>query len=135
GATGATGAPPGAAPPGLPAPGAPRGLRRGAGRRELPLEDYFLDYGKQDRRPGELVEQIRLPLPDGTRDFRCYKISKRFDQDITAVLGAFDLALAGGTVADIRIAFGGMAATPVPANHCVAAQVSQPRTRPRVQRC
>jgi xanthine dehydrogenase small subunit len=45
--------------------------------------------------------------------FRCYKVAKRFDQDISAVCGAFNLELADGWVRDIRIGFGGMAATPV----------------------
>jgi xanthine dehydrogenase small subunit len=108
----ANGSPIGDSPPALIALGARLVLRRGAERREMPLEDYFIDYGKQDRGAGEFVERIRLALPDPAREFRCYKIAKRFDQDITAVLGAFNLALADGRVADIRIAFGGMAATP-----------------------
>src|SRR5262249_59105956 len=94
------------------APGARLVLRRGGERREMKLEDYFLDYGKQDRRPGEFVELVRLPLPDPERRFTCYKISKRFDQDITAALGAFNLRLSRGQGADIRICFGGMAAPP-----------------------
>jgi len=76
------------------------------------IEDFFIAYGKQDRKPGELVWRLDIPKLKRNEAFRAYKISKRFDQDITAVLGAFDLALAGGKVADIRIAFGGMAATP-----------------------
>ena len=82
-------------------------------RRELPLEDFFIDYGKQDRRPSEFVEAIIVPKPrDGLR-FRAYKISKRFDQDISAVLGAFALdARRTARSRRARIAFGGMAATP-----------------------
>jgi xanthine dehydrogenase small subunit len=134
GANVANGSPIGDSPPALIALGARLVLRRGAERRELALEDYFIDYGKQDRREGEFVEQIRLKLPDGSRAFRCYKISKRFDQDITAVLGAFDLSLSGGKVADIRIAFGGMAATPRRAKRCEAALIGQPWTRATVER-
>ncbi|HTH97983.1 MAG TPA: xanthine dehydrogenase small subunit, partial [Stellaceae bacterium] len=105
----ANGSPIGDSPPPLIALGAKLVLRRGGERREIALEDFFLDYGKQDRRPGEFVESIRLPRHDPARRFACYKISKRFDQDITACLGAFNLKLARGRVADIRICYGGMA--------------------------
>ncbi len=125
----ANGSPIGDSPPPLIALGATLLLRRGTERREIALEDFFIDYGKQDRRPGEFLEQIRLPLPDPARQFRCYKISKRFDQDITAALGAFNLKLAGGRVADIRICFGGMAATPKRAPACEAALRGKPWTR------
>jgi xanthine dehydrogenase small subunit len=95
----------------------------------MPLEDYFLAYGKQDRQPGEFVELIRLPLPDPAWEFHCYKISKRFDQDITACLGAFNAKLVDGKVADIRIAFGGLAATPKRALACEAALKGKAWTR------
>ncbi|MGE0119967.1 MAG: xanthine dehydrogenase small subunit [Dongiaceae bacterium] len=117
----ANGSPIGDSPPPLIALGATLVLRSKAGRREMPLEDYFIAYGKQDRRPGECVELIRLPLPQPGWEFLCYKISKRFDQDITAVLGAFNLKRREGVVEDIRIAFGGMAATPKRALACEAA--------------
>ena len=117
----ANGSPIGDSPPPLIALDARLVLRSKAGRRELLVEDYFTAYGKQDRRPGEFVELIRLPLPRAGWEFRCYKISKRFDQDITAVLGAFNLKLSAGKVEDVRIAFGGMAATPKRAPACEAA--------------
>jgi len=108
----ANGSPIGDMPPMLIAAGATLHLRRGVEQRTLPLEDFFLAYGSQDRRPGEFVEKFSVPTPaPGTR-FRAYKISKRFDQDISAVLGAFALRLEGETVAAARVAFGGMAATP-----------------------
>jgi xanthine dehydrogenase small subunit len=78
----------------------------------MPLEDFFIDYGKQDRRPSEFVEEILLPKPAPGLRFRAYKISKRFDQDISAVLGAFALRVEDGRIAAARIAYGGMAATP-----------------------
>src|SRR5262249_61137772 len=71
--------------------------------------------------PGDFGGLLPLPLPQPGWQFRCYKISKRFDQDITAALGAFNIKLAGGTVEDIRIAFGGMAPTPKRALACEAA--------------
>jgi len=125
----ANGSPIGDSPPPLIALGARLVLRSKSGRRELPLEDYFIAYGKQNRRPGEFVEQIKLPLPRAGWDFRCYKISKRFDQDITAVLGAFNVKLNAGKIEDIRIAFGGMAATPRRAPACEAALKGKAWTR------
>jgi xanthine dehydrogenase small subunit len=116
----ANGSPIGDSPPPLITLNATLALRSQAGRREMALEDYFIDYGKQDRRPGEFVELIRLPLPQPGWQFRCYKISKRFDQDITAALGAFNVKLRDGVVEDIRICFGGMAATPKRALACEA---------------
>ncbi|WP_249123498.1 MULTISPECIES: xanthine dehydrogenase small subunit [unclassified Bradyrhizobium] len=108
----ANGSPIGDASPALIALGATLHLRRGAERRALPLADFFIAYGKQDRRPGEFVERITVPKPASGERFRAYKISKRFDQDISAVLGAFWVRLDGDRIADIRLAFGGMAATP-----------------------
>ncbi len=104
--------------PALLALGATAILRRGARRREVALDDFFLDYRRTALAPGEFIERIRLPLPQPGRLFRAYKISKRFDQDISAVCGAFSLALDGDRVREIRIAFGGMAATPKRAAHC-----------------
>jgi xanthine dehydrogenase small subunit len=108
----ANGSPIGDLPPALIALGARLTLRRGNERREIPLEDFFIAYGKQDRGPGEFVETVFVPrLPHDAR-FACYKLSKRFDQDISAVMGAFMLRLERGKVAEARLAFGGMAATP-----------------------
>jgi xanthine dehydrogenase small subunit len=128
----ANGSPIGDSPPPLIALGARLVLRSAAGPREMPLEDYFIAYGKQDRQPGEFVELIRLPLPQPGWQFRCYKISKRFDQDITATLGAFNIKLVNGIVEDVRIAFGGMAPTPRRAFACEAALKGKPWTRATV---
>ncbi|MBV8754936.1 MAG: xanthine dehydrogenase small subunit [Hyphomicrobiales bacterium] len=108
----ANGSPIGDTPPALIALGATLALQRGQGTRSLPLEDFFLAYGKQDRGAGEFVRSVRVPKLGANEHLRCYKISKRFDQDISAVLGAFKLTLDGARVASARIAFGGMAATP-----------------------
>lgn len=106
----ANGSPVGDNPPALIALGATLHLRGGGARRELPLEDFFLDYGRQDRGPGEFVEGVSFPRrPDR---LRVYKLSKRFDQDISATCGAFSVEIEGGRVARARIAFGGMAAVP-----------------------
>ncbi len=122
----ANGSPIGDMPPALIAAGASLVLRHGNTTRALALEDYFLAYGEQDRQPGEFVEAVVCPpLPEG-RIFKLYKLSKRRDQDITAVLGAFNLAVEGGVVTGARIAFGGMAGTPKRALACEAALVGQP---------
>ena len=129
----ANGSPIGDANPSLIATGATLQLRRGGERRSLPLEDFFVAYGKQDRRAGEFVESITVPKPaQGTR-FRAYKISKRFDQDISAVMAAFRLRLNEGRVADVRLAYGGMAATPKRAANAEAAILGQPWTETTVE--
>jgi xanthine dehydrogenase small subunit len=122
----ANGSPIGDMPPALIAVGATLVLRRGDERREMPLEAFFLDYQKQDRRPGEFVEAVIAPKLDAGRVFKVFKLSKRFDQDISAVCGAFSLAIDSGVVTDARIAFGGMAGTPKRAKACEAALVGQP---------
>jgi xanthine dehydrogenase small subunit len=109
----ANGSPIGDTPPPLIALGATLTLRSHSGRRVMPLENYFLAYGKQDRLPGEFVEKIFVPRPLEDSHFAVYKITKRRDEDISALCGAFSLSLdSDGHVEDIRIAFGGMAATP-----------------------
>ena len=106
----ANGSPIGDNPPALIALGATLHLRKGERRREMPIEDFFLDYGKQDRAPGEFVEAISLPAESPA--LRCYKLSKRFDQDISAVCGCFNVSVNDGIVESARIAFGGMAGIP-----------------------
>jgi xanthine dehydrogenase small subunit len=108
----ANGSPIGDTPPALIALGATLVLQRGAATRELALEDFFIAYGRQQREAGEFVRAVRVPKLARGEAFRCYKISKRFDQDISAVMGAFKLRLDGSRIAAARIAYGGMAATP-----------------------
>ena len=109
----ANGSPIGDLPPALIALGAKLELRRGDERREIALEDYFLAYKKQDRAPGEFVEAVLVPKLAAAALFHVSKISKRFDEDISALCGAFHLTLdADSRIATARVAFGGMAATP-----------------------
>ena len=108
----ANGSPVGDASPALIALEASLHLRHGDTRRVIALEDFFIAYGRQDRAPGEFVTRISLPRPLPGQVFRVYKISKRRDQDISAVLGAFSLVLVDGIATEVRVAFGGMAATP-----------------------
>ncbi len=122
----ANGSPIGDSPPALIALGATVTLRRAAERREIPLEDFFVAYGKQDRKAGEFVESIFIPAQADT--LKAYKISKRFDQDISALCGCFNITVANGTVTAARIAFGGMAATPKRAAAVEAVLTGQPWT-------
>jgi xanthine dehydrogenase small subunit len=93
-------------------------LRRGEQRRTLPLNDFYIDYQQTALQPGEFVEKILIPLPDDGTQVESYKVSKRFDQDISAVCGAYRLLLDGDKVVEIKIAYGGMAAIPKRAVQC-----------------
>ena len=106
----ANGSPIGDNPPALIALRAMLDLRKGETRRALPVQDFFLEYGKQDLQPGEFVEAITILR--SAPALRCYKLSKRFDQDISAVCGAFNVTVEDGIVTDACIAFGGMAGIP-----------------------
>ena len=119
---------------GLIAAGASLHLRCGPARRSLAVEEFFIDYGKQDLGPGEFVERITLPYPAPDAWFRAYKVSKRFDQDISAVLGAFNLVHENGVIARARIAFGGMAAIPKRATAVEAALIGAPWSEATVAR-
>jgi len=121
----ANGSPIGDMPPALIALGATLTLRHGQDRRTLPLEDYFIAYGRQALRPGESVESVFVPRPAPTTRIAITKLSKRFDSDISAVCGAFAVTVTDGIVTAARIAFGGMAGTPKRAPACEAALVGQ----------
>jgi xanthine dehydrogenase small subunit len=107
----ANGSPIGDSAPWMIAVGSEVVLRGKDGQRVLPLEAFYLDYQKKDLRPEEFVEAVRVPLPVPALRLRTYKLAKRFDQDISAVCAAFAVHLDGKTVREVRIAFGGMAAT------------------------
>jgi xanthine dehydrogenase small subunit len=118
----ANGSPIGDTPPAMIALGATLVLRKGAARRRIALEDFFVDYGKQDREPGEFVEAVELPyLAKGAR-FSVYKVTKRFDEDITSVCGAFNVIVGpDNVITSVRLVFGGMAGTPKRAKSAEAA--------------
>ncbi len=101
-------------------------LRKGDVRRTVSLDDFYLDYMQNALEPCEFVEKILIPVPADDARVESYKISKRFDQDISAVCGAYRLVLDGNNVADIRIAYGGMAAIPKRAEHCEQALIGKP---------
>lgn len=123
----ANGSPIGDNPPALMALGATLHLRYGAQTRQIPLEDFYIAYGTQDRTAGELVTGVTIPKV--APDLQCYKVSKRFDQDISAVCGCFNVTVTDGIVTAARIAFGGMAGTPHRAHAVEAALIGQPWTK------
>ena len=86
-------------------------LRRGERTRTLPLADFYTGYMQNRLEPGEFVQAIEVPLEADGATLRAYKISKRFDSDISAVCAAFSIRVDGGVVRTARLAFGGMAAT------------------------
>jgi xanthine dehydrogenase small subunit len=108
----ANGSPIGDSMPALIALGTRIVLRRAERVREMPLEEFYLAYQKTALEPGEFVQALRVPLPVENQRFRTYKLSKRFDQDISAVCAAFSVMLDGDVVSSARIAYGGVAATP-----------------------
>ena len=123
----ANGSPIGDTPPALIALGATLTLQSTDGTRTIALQDYFRDYGKQDRKPGEFVLSLTVPKPATDSHFAVYKVAKRREEDISAVCGAFYLKRAGdGTVATIRIAYGGMAGIPKRASRVEAALSGKP---------
>lgn len=122
----ANASPIGDAPPVLMALNARLVLRKGEIRRELPIGDYFLDYKKTAQQTSEFIEQIIVPKPQPDQHFKVYKLSKRLDDDISAVCGAFNLTITDGLITDARIAFGGMAAVPKRATACEQALLNQP---------
>lgn len=125
----ANGSPIGDTPPPLIVLGASVTLRRGSQRREVKLKDYFISYGKQDREPGEFVESVTIPLLPANEQLACYKITKRRDEDISALCGAFRIFVnETGDVGMVRIAFGGMAATPKRATAVEEALAGKPWT-------
>ncbi|SFM01159.1 xanthine dehydrogenase small subunit [Shimia aestuarii] len=121
----ANGSPIGDTPPVLISLGAEVTLQKAGGARTLPLEAFFIDYGKQDREAGDFVASIRIPRAKPGQIDAAYKISKRRDEDISSVAVGISVVLESGTITEARIAFGGMAATPKRAASAEAALVGQ----------
>ncbi|MBC8055514.1 MAG: xanthine dehydrogenase small subunit [Rhizobiales bacterium] len=101
-------------------------LRKGARVRRMPLTDFYVDYMKNQLESGEFVQAIAVPLSVASRQVRAYKISKRFDCDISAVCAGLSIELDGSVVTVLRLAYGGMAATVKRAALAEAAVVGQP---------
>lgn len=124
----------GDSPPLLIALGAKIVLRKGEKTRTLALEDYFIDYRVTARQESEFIEKIIVPKANGKQVFRAYKVSKRLDDDISAVCAAFRIQVENGAIVDARAAFGGMAAIPKRAAACEKALIGAPWTSATVER-
>ena len=83
----------------------------GPQRRELPLGSLYRDYRVQDRAPGEWIERVRIPRRRPTQRVLAFKLSKRFEQDISAVSLGLSVDTRDGRLAHVRLALGGMAGT------------------------
>ena len=129
----ANGSPIGDSAPVLIALGAHIVLRQGAAVRSMPLQDFYLDYMKNQLQSGEFVQAVRLPLPAARDVLRVYKLSKRFDCDISSLAAGLWLQLDSGTVTDARLAFGGMAGIVKRAAGAEAAVRGQPWTEATAQ--
>ena len=130
----ANGSPIGDSPPILMALDAQIELRRGTHVRRMLLQDFYTGYMQNQLEAGEFVQGVAVPLAALQRQVRGYKISKRFDCDISALCGGFAIEISGdNTVAAVRLAFGGMAATVKRAAQAEAALLGQPWTEASVR--
>jgi len=129
-----TASPIGDTPPVLLALGATVHLASLRGRRTVALDDYFLGYRKTALAADEVIVSIEMPLPGADEIFHVDKVSKRRDQDISAVLGAYRLHVVDGVVRSARLAYGGMAAVPARAPHAEAALIGSPWTEAAIER-
>jgi len=122
----ANGSPIGDMPPALIALDAKVQLRKGRQVRSMPVEEFYIEYGKQKRDPGELVTAITVPQPQSDHVFRCFKVTKRFDQDISSVMGAFRFAVnSDSLITEARLVYGGMAGVPKRATNAEQALIGQ----------
>jgi xanthine dehydrogenase small subunit len=122
----ANGSPIGDSMPALIALGAEVVLRHGANERSIPLEALYRAYRETTLAKGEFVRAVRIPLPREGHRVASYKISKRFEQDISAVCVGIAVTVRDGVVSEARVAYGGMAATPKRARAAEAALTGKP---------
>jgi len=104
------------------------------GERTLALEDLYTGYRQNALAPDELLVRIVVPRPAPEGLLRAYKVSKRGDDDISAVCLALHLSIENGVVSGVRIAFGGMAAIPKRARACEAALRGKPWNQASIER-
>lgn len=108
-------------------------LRQGNNTRDIAIEDYFVDYKVTSQAMSEFIQAIEIPKPRANQHLKVYKVSKRFDDDISAVLAAFNFTIENDVVTAARIAYGGMAGIPARAAQCEAALVGQPWTQATIE--
>lgn len=94
----------------------------------IPLSEFFIDYKKTKLRAGSYIVAIHMPLMQANQHLFIHKISKRYEDDISACLVAvrIDLSADGMTIDHAKIGLGGMAAIPLLAKNCQQALLGQP---------
>jgi len=107
-------------------------IRKQESTRTVPLNEFYVSYQSTALKPVEFITRIRIPLPSASSIIRSYKISKRFDQDISAVCAAFRLDTVDDQIVDARVAFGGMAEIPKRAPQCESAMAGNALTEETV---
>jgi xanthine dehydrogenase small subunit len=100
-------------------------LRSKHGIRGVKADAFITAYRKTAMEKDEIIQAIDIPLLKEGTTFTTYKLSKRFDQDISTVIGAYRLRIQDGKVSELRAAYGGMAATTARAKHVEAAIVGK----------
>ncbi|KEA61817.1 Xanthine dehydrogenase [Marinobacterium lacunae] len=100
-------------------------IRSGNHCEVIGIDDFFTGYRQTALPANGFIEQIQIPVPDDNL-FKVYKVSKRFDDDISAVCAAFNITLSEGVVTAARLGFGGMAATPARALNAEQALIGRP---------
>ena len=108
----ANGSPIGDSMPCLMALGASLVLRRGDKTRKVMLENFYTGMKKNVLEAGELIEAVELPKPVTGQIFRAHKVSKRFEQDISATCAAISYSLQGGKLYGVKLAYNGLAPSP-----------------------
>lgn len=108
-------------------------LKSAKGERVMAMDQFYLGYQKKALAAGEYVAALRLPAAPAGQIFRTYKVSKRFDQDISAVAFAMAVQVKGGRIETARIAYGGMAAIPQRAMHAEIALVGSTLEAPALE--
>jgi xanthine dehydrogenase small subunit len=108
----ANGSPIGDSMPCLMALGATLALRRGDKTRQLALDQFYTGQKKNVLQAGEFIEAIVLPKPVAGQVFRAHKVSKRFEQDISATCAAISYTLKQGVLSGVRLAYNGLAPSP-----------------------
>ncbi len=129
----ANGSPIGDMPPALLVLNAKLRIQNSTGIREIPLSQFFIDYGQQDLRAGEFIREIVIPKPKSSHWMRIYKIAKRYDQDISALCAAVRMSIDQNQITDVSIAFGGMATTPKRALHCEQALLGKTLSKQSIE--
>ena len=93
----------------------------------LSLEKFFISYRNTKLRKGQFIHSIRIPIQKN-HIFKAYKVSKRFDDDISSVCASFNLEIKNKLIKNIKIAYGGMAAVPKRAFRCEKILLNSPVT-------